>query len=194
MNRRRQARADRGREDDAGLARNVELPRVGQAQVIAIRHRHADFGNGFAEVKLFPQNAFLVFGTEDFGLIGGGQFEVADASGGNLRDGGHESSGDVAAHEFFGDRLRLLHGVFPRSAPARERFVVGPFRHPENREKRKQRDQRDDHDHERPAINCEHMTRPRRWSFRVHSRLPEITQFAPIRNWPCSTVFRRAEN
>ena len=107
-------------------------------------------------------------------MVGRGQFKIAGTGGGDFRDRRDKSLGDSAAHEFFGDRLGLSDRVLPCLAAAGERFVIGPFRHPEKREKRQQRKQRDQDDRQRPAINREQVVRAWRWSFRVHSDSPEI--------------------
>ena len=130
--------------------------------MVTVGHRHADFGNGFAQVEFVPENALLVFGAERFRLIGCGEFQIPGAGGGDFRQGRQKSPGDVAAHEFLGDRLPLLRQIFPRFAAARERFIVGPLGHPQKDQKGNQRQKAEGDHRQRPAIGRERALWTRR--------------------------------
>src|SRR5947207_5650934 len=64
VDRRRQAGPDQRGDNNAGLAGNIQSPRLRQPQVVTVCHRHADFGHGFAEIKFVPEYAFFILGPE----------------------------------------------------------------------------------------------------------------------------------
>ena len=149
VNRRRLARPNLRRVDDADVVRDRQLPRITHPQMIPVRHRHANLGDRRAGIDLKPLEAVssFILAAERLGRGHLGQLQQPAALALQLGQAGDKRLGDVAPPKL-GRRVVQHLGHLDRSLSRRLDQPLGSLDQVNESHEAKHGDQ---HDHAWPT-------------------------------------------